>query len=277
MRYWRSSRSPFGPRQFQFGGLFPPAIKWLLIVNGVVFLLQAISGSQWVYRWLVLVPQSILKDLAVWQIGTYMFLHGGFFHLFFNMFALWMFGSDLERQWGSREFLKFYFLTGIGAGIITFLLTINSTVPTVGASGAIFAVLVAFAMLYPNRLVYIWFLFPVKAKYLVIFLIAMGVLAATQGSQDGIAHWTHLGGALIGFLYLKQDWRLPSLFKPLKRLRRKRKQKVQIKKNREDAELMSEVDRILDRINELGGYEHLPEKDKKILEKASKQLSNKRD
>lgn len=253
-----------------------PAIKWLMIANAGVFLLQMATGMTWMNRWLGLVPRAILTDFAIWQIGSYMFLHGGFMHIFFNMFALWMFGSSLEREWGSREFLKFYFLTGIGAGIITFLLTMNSTIPTIGASGAIYAVLVAFAMVWPNRPIYVWFLFPVKAKYLVIFMIGMGLLAATQGSGGGIAHWTHLGGALIGFLYLKQDWRLPSLFRPFRKLRSKRKTKAKLKENKEQAELMSEVDRILDRINELGGYEHLTEKEKKILEKASQQLSNKR-
>jgi membrane associated rhomboid family serine protease len=276
MRNWRGFRQPYGARSSGFGPSLTPAIKWLLIANGAVFLLQLLTGNAWMARWLGLVPRSILNDFAIWQIGTYMFLHGGFMHIFFNMFALWMFGSHLESQWGSRDFLKFYFLTGIGAGIITFLLQLGSTVPTIGASGAIYAVLVAFAMTFPNRPIYIWFLFPVKAKYLVIFMIGMGLLAATQGSGDGIAHWTHLGGALIGFLYLKQNWRMPNPLRPLRRLRSRRKTKVKLKQNREQAELMSEVDRILDRITELGGYEHLSEQEKKILEKASQQLSNKR-
>lgn len=253
-----------------------PGIKWLLIANGAVFLLQILIGGSQLYRYFGLVPRSILNDFAIWQVVTYMFLHGGFFHLLFNMFVLWMFGTDLERQWGTRSFIKFYFLTGIGAGIITFLLTINTAIPTVGASGAIYGVLVAFAMLYPNRLVYLYFLFPIKVKYFVTFLIAMGILAAWRGDQPGIAHFAHLGGALVAYIYLKKDWRIARLFRPLSSLRFKRKTKAKLRENRKSAELMADVDRILDRINELGGYENLPEKDKKTLERASKELSNRR-
>lgn len=260
-----------------FGSRMTPAIKWLLIANTGVFLLQKIAGDAVVIQYFGLTPRTILNDFFIWQVFTYMFLHGGFFHLFFNMFVLWMFGPDLERQWGTKEFLKFYLICGTGAGIITFLLTISTAIPTVGASGAIFGVLVAFAMLYPNRLVYIWFLFPVKVKYMVMFLIAMGVMAAWQGSHDGIAHFAHLGGAAVAFLYLKQDWRFTALSRPLSRFQFKRKAKTKMRENRKEAELMAEVDRILDRINELGGYEHLPDRDKKILERASKELSNRRD
>ena len=215
--------------------------------------------------------------LAIWQVVTYMFLHGGFMHIFFNMLTLWMFGTDLERQWGTREFLKFYFISGIGAGLISCLVMMSSLTPIIGASGAIFAVLVAFAVLYPNRIVYVWFLFPIKVKYLVTIMIAIGVFAAWNQSHDGIAHFTHLGGALVGYLYLKQDWHLGSWFNGLKRLRLKRRTKVMMKQNRRSAELMDEVDRILDRINEVGGYDNLSEREKKILENAAKHLSEKKD
>ncbi|MFH2056393.1 MAG: rhomboid family intramembrane serine protease [bacterium] len=265
-----------GARSSSFGPPLTPAIKWLMIANGGVFLLQLTTGMSWMNQWLGLVPRAILTDLAIWQIGTYMFLHGSFLHIAMNMFFLWMFGADLERQWGSREFLKYYFLTGIGAGIFTFLININSTIPTIGASGAIFAVLIAFGMVFPNRIILLWFIIPIKAKYMVIGAIALSMWALYSGNQPGVAHWTHLAGALIGFLYLKQDWHLPSILRPFRRFSSKRKTKAKLKENREQAELMSEVDRILDRINELGGYEHLSEKEKKTLEKASQQLSNKR-
>ncbi|MCK4858115.1 MAG: rhomboid family intramembrane serine protease [candidate division Zixibacteria bacterium] len=267
----RHNYSSFGLRR-----AITPGIKWLLIVNGVVYLLQLLVGPK-LTLYFGLSPRAILNGFCIWQVVTYMFLHGGFLHILFNMFMLWMFGTDLERQWGTREFLKFYFLTGIGAGIITFLLTISSVGVTIGASGAIFGILVAYAMLYPNRLVYIYFLFPVRVKYLVMFLIGFGVLAAWRGADDGIAHFAHLGGALIAYLYLKQDWRLSRLWRPLRRFTSRRKSKTKLRENRKSAELMSEVDRILDRINELGGYENLSEQEKKILEKASKRLSNKRE
>lgn len=271
MRFRQPNYTSFGLQR----GL-TPGIKWLLIANVAVFLLQQMAGSQ-IDRYFGLSSRSILNDFFIWQVVTYMFLHGGFLHIFFNMLMLWIFGVDLERQWGTKEFLKFYFITGTGAGVISFLVNIGNSTITIGASGAIFGVMVAFAMLYPNRLLYIWFLFPIKAKYLVGFMIAFGILVTWSGAEPGIAHFAHLGGALIAFLYVKQDWRLGVLWAPFKRLRFKRKTKVKLRENRKSAELMAEVDRILDRINELGGYENLPERDKKILDRASKELSNRRD
>ncbi len=267
---YNSSGSTFGMQQ----GI-TPGIMYLLVANTAIFILQLAMPNAGLARTFGLVPYDIIHRLTLWQPLTYMFLHGGFFHIFFNMLTLWMFGSDLERQWGTREFLKFYFICGIGAGIITFLLTLNSTVPTIGASGAIFAVLVAFAVLYPNRIVFL-FIFPIKVKYLVTGLIAIGVVAAWSQSHDGIAHFTHLGGAAIGYLYLKQDWRLSFLMRPLRQWRFKRRVQVAAKQNRHSTGLMDEVDRILDRINEVG-YENISEKEKKVLENASRQLSDKKD
>jgi membrane associated rhomboid family serine protease len=267
--------STYQESTFGFQQGLTPGIKYLLIANVVVFLAQMALPSIRLERVLGLVPYGIAHKFQVWQVATYMFLHGGFFHIFFNMFSLWMFGSDLERQWGTREFLKFYFITGIGAGIITFLLQFNSSVPVIGASGAIYGVLVAFAVLYPNRLVYIWFLFPIKVKYLVMILIGLGVFASYNGKADGIAHFTHLGGALIAYLYLKADWRIPTWVRGLRsklRLRRKPKLVNRPAAGPED-DLMDEVDQILDRIKEVGGYDKLTEREKKILERASRKLS----
>ncbi|MGB5105283.1 MAG: rhomboid family intramembrane serine protease [Candidatus Zixiibacteriota bacterium] len=266
--------STYQETSFGFQQGITPGIKYLLIANVGVFLLQMIAPVLRLERNLGLVPYAIVHSLAVWQVVTYMFLHGGFMHIFFNMFALYMFGTDLERQWGTREFLKFYFVTGIGAAVITFLLQVNSTIPVIGASGAIYGVLVAFAVLYPNRLVYIWFLFPIKVKYLVMALIGLGVLASWSQQSDGIAHFTHLGGALIGYLYLKADWRMVHRLAPLKKVfRLRRKGPKPVNTTRQPDELMDEVDRILDRITELGGYENLSEREKKVLESASKKLS----
>lgn len=254
-----------------------PGIKYLLIANVVMFALQKLLPSIDLVHTFGLVPYSVIHGLAVWQIATYMFLHGGFMHIFFNLLTLWMFGTDLERQWGTREFLKFYFVSGIGAGIITFLVMMNSNVPVIGASGAIFAVLVAYAVLYPNRLVYIWFLIPIKVKYMVIGMIALGVIAAWSQTDPGIAHFTHLGGALVGYIYLKQDFRFASLMRVFKRYRFGRRSKAAIKQNRRSRELMDEVDRVLDRINEVGSYDKLTDKEKRVLENASKQLSQGKD
>lgn len=266
--------STYQETSFGFQQGITPGIKYLLIANAGVFLLQYLAPALRLETNLGLVPYAIVHSFAVWQVFTYMFLHGGFMHIFFNMFALWMFGSDLERQWGTREFLKFYFIAGIGAAIITFLLQLNSTIPVIGASGAIYGVLVAFAVLYPNRLVYIWFLFPIKVKYLVMIFIGIGVLSSWSQHSDGIAHFTHLGGALVGYLYLKADWRLVHWLAPLKKVFRfRRKGPKLVNTTRQPDELMDEVDRILDRITELGGYENLSEREKKVLESASKKLS----
>jgi membrane associated rhomboid family serine protease len=201
-----------------FGGfsLFPPVIKTLLISNIAIFLLEFFfldtlkAGSH-------SVGEMFLKNFALfpfgspffkpWQLFTYMYLHGGFSHLFFNMFALWMFGVELENLWGSRTFFIFYTVCGLGAGIANaFLAPLVSAlplnVPTVGASGSIYGVLIAFGMIFPNRYIYIYFMLPVKAKYLVIVYIAIEVFAVASQSQSGIAHVAHLGGGLVGFLYV---------------------------------------------------------------------------
>jgi len=201
-----------------FGGftLFPPVIKYLLISNIAIFLLQHFffaalkAGS-------VNIGDEFIKNFALfdihspffrpWQIFTYMFLHGSFSHLFFNMFALWMFGLELENLWGSKKFLLYYTICGLGAGIANLFLAplftnIPPNVPTVGASGSIYGVLVAFGYLFPNRYIYIYFMIPVKAKYLIILYMAIEVFSVASQSATGIAHIAHLGGAVVGFVYL---------------------------------------------------------------------------
>jgi membrane associated rhomboid family serine protease len=254
------------------GGSLTPAVKWLLVANGGMFLLQQmfppLTGT------LGLVPWKIVHEVSVYQLVTYLFLHGGFFHIFFNMLLLWMFGRELEERWGTRYFLKYYFLTGVGAGITTFLFTPASHSVTIGASGAIMALLVAFALHDPNRLVYVWFLFPIKIKYLVIFLIVLDLVAAMNHTADGVARFAHLGGALIGFVYLKADWRMLSWGQKLSNMRYERRVRKLRRKHDATRKVMDEVDRVLDRINEVG-YDGLTREEKKILEEASELLSRK--
>ena len=138
-------------------------VKFLLIVNVVVFILIELSGQKsLLFRTFGLVPSLVWSKFKIWQLFTYLFIHGGIFHIFFNMFVLWMFGKDLESQWGKMEFLLFYFVCGIGAGLITVLFSVNSTVPIVGASGAIYGLLLAYGFTYPNHMVYLYGLFPLK-------------------------------------------------------------------------------------------------------------------
>lgn len=249
-----------------------PAVKWLLIANGGMFLLQQVYPP--LTPMLGLVPWKVTHELALYQLVTYLFLHGGFFHIFFNLLLLWMFGRELEERWGTRFFLKFYAITGIGAGITSFLFSMGSHTVTIGASGAIMALLVAFAMHAPNRLVYVWFVFPIKIKYLVMFLIAVDLVAAMSHSADGVARFAHLGGALIGYLYLKADWRIFRLGQMIRDHRYERRVKSLRKKHEATRRVMDEVDRVLDRINEVG-YEGLTREEKRILEEASELLSRK--
>jgi len=156
-------------------------------------------------------PADIFGRLHVWQPITYMFLHAGIFHILFNMLALWMFGVELERTWGSRYFLQYYFVCGVGAAMTTVLL---SFVPgafgeqlyyslTIGASGAVYGVLLAYALYFPNRPIYYMMIFPLPAKVFVAIIGAISLLSSMSGPGGGIAHTTHLGGLVAGYLYLK--------------------------------------------------------------------------
>jgi len=266
----------------QYGGgysrgyntMLPPGIKYLLIANGLVFLFQ-FTWEPFLSSFFGLQPAKVLTRGYVWQLGTYMFLHGGFFHIFFNMFVLWMFGRNLEDVWGTRAFLKYYFITGIGAGLITTLTPFNYHNLIIGASGAVLAVMFAYARTWPNNQIYLYFLFPIPAKYFVGFLILLDLISLGQPRSDNVAHITHLGGVLIGWLYLlKVDGRLFS-FSLAERWRKRKNRKLRTKltkKRENDMDFMAEVDRILDRINEVG-YDGLSNREKEILSKASAKLS----
>ncbi len=257
-------------------GAFPPAIKILLLVNGGVYLLQILAHFPLV-EYLGLTPTMVVRG-AVWQLFTYMFLHGSFFHILFNMFALWMFGRDIEDAWGAREFLKYYLICGLGAGAVTVLALWGQPIPTIGASGAIFGVLLAFGMLWPNRTIYLWFFLPIKAKYVVVLFGLIELVATFSYSADGIGHFTHLGGLAVGFLYLKLGGRSfhiprPFAFVGIWRARQKGRR---LKRRWDDQRaLMESVDRVLDRINEVG-YENLTDEERAILERASEKLSTER-
>jgi membrane associated rhomboid family serine protease len=193
----------FGP-----GGL-TPAIKMLIAANVAMF----VAGwfAEPVQLWLGMQPQAFLRGGQLWRPFTYMFLHGGIGHILFNMLALWMFGVELERMWGSRFFLKYYFVCGVGAALTTTLLAFVPlsifdhlyTALTVGASGAIYGVLLAYALYFPNRPIYIYFVFPVPAKYFVMIMGGISLLSSLSGPGGGVAHTAHLGGIVAGYLYLK--------------------------------------------------------------------------
>jgi len=194
----------FSPNtQFSF---FPPAIKYLLIWNAILFLATInIFGSGWTPIGSALAPLLVLQPLGngflPWQLVTYMFLHADLYHIFFNLFALWIFGQALEQLWGTKRFLMYYFLTGIGAGIIQLFVSSGSTI---GASGAVFGILLGFGMMYPNRKIMLLFPpIPIKAKYFVGFYGALELFNGLTRADSGVAHFAHLGGLLVGFILIK--------------------------------------------------------------------------
>jgi membrane associated rhomboid family serine protease len=189
-----------------FGGPATRTVKTLIIANVSVYVLQVVShllGSHFIDLYLGLIPVRVTRDLMLWQLVTYMFLHGGVFHIFFNMLTLFMFGNELERYWGTRRFLNYYFITGIGAGICSWIVAIHSWAIIIGASGAIYGLLLAYGLTYPNRIVYINFLLPIKVKWLVLIMGAAAFLNSLGGAEPGVANIAHLGGMLVGYLFLK--------------------------------------------------------------------------
>ena len=207
------SRYPYNPPAstfaYSFGpGPMTPAIKALILANIVAFVATWVGPQRTILDTLGLHPQSVIGGLQVWRVGTYMFLHSGIFHILFNMLALWMFGVELERMWGSRYFLKYYFVCGAGAAATMLLL---SFVPglqglyyanTVGASGAVYGILLAFALYFPHRPIVMFFVFPVPARYAVMIMGGIALLSAMSG-PGGTAHGAHLGGLVAGYLLLR--------------------------------------------------------------------------
>lgn len=197
---------------YSFGpGPWTRAIKIIIIANVSVFLLDWVLRSSLLERVFGLSPLQVFETLALWQPITYMFLHGGPIHLLFNMLILWMFGVELERMWGTKFFTKYYAVCGAGAAATTLVLSLmpgafgdslyRSVV--IGASGAVYGVLLAFALYFPYRPILLFMLFPIPAKYFVMILGAIALLAAGEGASDGVSHTTHLGGLAAGYLYLK--------------------------------------------------------------------------
>lgn len=190
----------FGP-----GGV-TPAVKFLLIVHVAVFVLQTLLGAVADYRlsfYFGLVPALVLQEFYLWQLFTYQFLHGGLFHILFNMLAVWMFGCDLERRWGSNFFLRYYFVSVVGGGILNTLFAPGQMGPSIGASAGVYGILLAYGLIYPNRIVYFYFLFPIKVKYFVMIIGAIALYSSLTAGQSGIAHLAHLGGMVFGYVYLR--------------------------------------------------------------------------
>jgi len=206
----RRPGSPYAS-SFSFGpGPLSRALKGLIGANVAMFVLTTFVPA--LIPVLGLIPSAVVHQFRIWQLASYMFLHGGLFHILFNMLALWMFGAELERIWGTREFLKFYFITGVGAGALTVAFSLLpfgfaeqlQYVIVIGASGAIYALLLAYALYFPDRPIYMYFVFPIPAKIFVLIMGAIAFYSSMAESGGGIANATHLGGLVIGYLYLKR-------------------------------------------------------------------------
>ena len=264
--------------------------KGLLFFNISVFLVQKClsildffipssflqSFNHNIFLLFSLTPSLVIEGY-IWQLFTYQFNHGGILHLFFNMLVLFLMGVEIENKMGSRSFFKYYLLCGLGAGVfitvIPFLLQFNSSVPTVGASGAIYGVMMAYSFFWPDRYVYVWFVVPIKIKYLVWILIAVSFIF-TFDNTSSVSHVGHLGGFITGYLYF--------LLKKKNIFLKKHKTKVSIPpgwrvitndplqgfKNEEEL-----IDHLLSKIS-TKGLSNLTDKERSILEHYSQKMRN---
>ena len=174
----------------------------LIIINVGLFLVTFLFPRTTIY--LALTPYLVVRERAIWQVVTYMFIHGGTWHILFNMLALFIFGTPLERKLGSSEFLLYYFITGVGAGLATLVInwyTGLAIIPVVGASGAIYGLLLAYATLYPDARLFIFGILPLRAPIAVLLFAGLALFSQLTGTRNGVAHLTHLAGFVFGFLY----------------------------------------------------------------------------
>lgn len=257
-------------------------VRTLLLINSAVYLLQALtSGHGLIEGRLALWPDQVFHHGALCQLITYLFLHGSLLHLLFNMFTLWMFGSDVERSLGAKRFLSFYLITGVCAALFHLLFNAHSAHPVLGASGAIYGVLVAFALLYPEREItlLLFFVLPVhlKAKYLAAIFMAISLVAGIQsqitGAGEGIAHLAHLGGGLAGLLLLRGGAVVHSFMFEYRKRRQWRQMGNQKQRENRLSAQRRQIDELLDKINQVG-YANLTDHEKSILKKAAERLSN---
>jgi len=310
------SRDYYRPSGFGGFSMFPPVLKKIIIANVIVFLIQMIFDNLkfgGVPGWYILNRYFALNPITgvdqagqafnfqIWQLITFQFMHGGFWHIFFNMLILWMFGMEIENIMGSQKFLIFYLASGVGGGLMQAFVSpifIGGGAPTIGASAGVFGVMLAFAMYFPDRLIYIYFLIPVKAKYLIGFMVLVEFFSV--GNQSMVAHLAHVGGVLTAFVFIMLDRRQKinvnnwvSSFKNLFSGNKKNpygtfKSKTfrftkPSEKDIQEAQFFDindtskgrkkptqeEIDRILDKISQ-SGYQNLTAEEKKILFEASK-------
>lgn len=296
-------------------GMFPPVIKALMIINVSVFLFHifflnvytigSVPLAAYFVDWFYLHPIES-DSFYIWQLVSYQFIHdtSSIFHIFFNLFALWMFGVELEHLWGGKKFLTYYILAGVGAGLVQLFISPLFSTPglTIGASGSVYGILVAFGMTHPNRPILMFpFFIPIPAKFFVILYAGLALILG-MSSNDNVAHFAHLGGAATGFLLFKygDKWGVYRFFDKLfskkqstvepdyhanvykmetqQRFAKKKEQTFQTREKAkpnfsvDDEEVtQGQINSILDKISSTG-YQNLTEKEKKILFELSKKL-----
>jgi len=249
--------------------MMPPItrmVKWLLIINAAVFVVESVSKplKGFITTWFSVNPASVVMALEPWRVVTYQFLHADFFHIFFNMLVLYFFGPLLEGMWGSRRFLTFYLICGAAGGVVYPVLVLAGAlepVPMVGASGAIYGMLAAGAVLFPQVRVLFMFVFPMSLRTLAIVLVAISLLSFAGGHNAG-GEAAHLAGMAAGLTYvLGQPWLKGSLLA--------RKKGGWAKKMEHQRQFQTEVDRILAKVH-TSGISSLTRREKKILQEATR-------
>jgi len=281
-------RGHFGGRpSFGYGFRYKSAVLQLIIINAAVFLFTLLLSFTKLFEGFVytfsVVPKLLTHRLYLWQFITYMFLHSVYnpFHIIINMLMLFFLGRHVEASIGRTGFLKLYFAAGVGAALIHVLTGISSQVPMLGASGAVFGVMMAFAMLAPERPVtlLLWFVFPVtvKAKYLVLGFAIIEFLSVRAGGN--VAHWAHLGGLLFGYIFMKAKyklplpWRLPWMPRFQIRIKGDREQANKYRPMDDYSFISEEVDPILEKISRQG-MRSLTRKERQILKKAHARMKD---
>ncbi|MSR22194.1 MAG: rhomboid family intramembrane serine protease [Gemmatimonadetes bacterium] len=275
----------YATERFGFGYHLTPWVKRLLVANTAVFLLTAIVGGSFSYDWLGFSPQHAFT--RPWGALTYMFVHADVWHLLLNMLGLFFFGPPLEGRWGSREFIKYYLLCGMGGVFLSFLFAPNAAI--IGASAAVYGVVLAFAWYWPETPIYVWGIFPVKAKWLVgFFFFATLISAFGGGARGGVANFAHLGGLLTGVGYLKFGDRFAARLGEVRTSgesrrfaivpRKESREEVRGKRSggrrdsavrRQEEDLLDEVDRILDKIS-ARGMGVLTDEERNVLDEMSR-------
>ena len=256
----------------QSGFSFKPQLS-----TNIIRTLISINAALFLIRYLMVGPFDMLNlglssDPKIWQPITYMFIHGDFFHIFMNMFVLWMFGTEMESLWGGKKFLQYYLITGIGSGLVWLLFNYGKSYSIlIGASGAIYGILLAYGLMFPNRKVLIYFLFPIKVKYFVALLALISFVSSIDTSGSNISHLTHLSGMVIGFIYLKfPNFKSRSSIIINNKIIESQQRKVE-KRRANTILLQKKIDRLLDKVSDKG-FDSLSEDEKDQLYAYSRRI-----